>query len=302
MKKAIYAALVVVLTMASCGETKDPVLRNTSTYTTWNLYSPIDGDGESFVMKVDYSVSLEYMAQTISIGSSLNFNGANHELSTVEGNCEMKYFDNGGEMLSFSKITGFVGPEKMYPVEISGMITNLTYTDTPSEIGEIPGIGVLAEAWRKPVVAMGYNIGNLYSVHTFSCDSFYGGVTNTTAGQMGSFSSAEVIYRVAIDAAKAKADVMIYNAQFNEKMPKLQMALRGLNVEWGKDAYVVKGTDIVPEVLEAGAFTPNESFIVNSFELATTGDDLTNAQIDYVVKGMFHGSCTSSTVKLRLSE
>lgn len=136
-------------------------------------------------------------------------------------------------------------------------------------------------------------------INAFPTDCFYKGLTTTRVNGDASaqgFQTEDILYGVSINLATKKATVVMYDAQLNPKMPKLNIVLEGLDFILTSTGYRISGTDIVPGVIEGGSTTPNPGYKFDSFEFATrpndqiTKSDFTAATIDFTVRGgMFTG-------------
>ncbi|MCH5222645.1 MAG: hypothetical protein J1E82_01265 [Muribaculaceae bacterium] len=173
--------------------------------------------------------------------------------------------------------------------------------------------------YRPPygyVVAASYEIDDTYLVRTFQEDTFYLGTTITTyPSSDGGTVTAEIkaddntnnpmVYRIHLDLEKKTAALIIYNGKFSAvpaEPTKEVIIADGLNVEFTKDGVRVYGENIVPEVGEAGATTPNPRYVFNEIDFTTTNEILTECRLTYKVAGIYTGDFTGKYVLESLPE
>ena len=155
--------------------------------------------------------------------------------------------------------------------------------------------GITGIATPTPVPVLKYNIGNEYTVRTFCRDAYYAGTTTThytdKDGNAGSFENKEIVYRAVINVEKMTADVVIYNAQFAPQQPQkiTAMVLKALPVETMANGYRITGEDIIPEVVEGAATTPNPNYPFKKFSMTTTSDNLDQVAMEFNVGDRYHG-------------
>ncbi len=145
---------------------------------------------------------------------------------------------------------------------------------------------------RQPLVTL--NVDDRYKVQTFNADAVYPGTTATwyvANNQRVEYTDQNVVYMVSMDLKHNKAYVLIQNGKFAEKMPAISlMKLEDLDIEYVHGGYIIKGTNIVPQVAEGNSFTANPSYTFDTFALRTMSEDLTTVAIDFKVAGRFNGS------------
>ncbi|MCH5229402.1 MAG: hypothetical protein J1F12_05340 [Muribaculaceae bacterium] len=150
------------------------------------------------------------------------------------------------------------------------------------------------------VLIANYNVGENYKVKTFQKNTFYVGKTTTQYNMMGvdqTYETEDIYYQLSLDLKESKAQLLMFNAKFSnvEQEPKkAQINLNDLKVEYTDGVIKVYGENIIPEVVEGNATTPNEDFIFNTIEFTTTSEDLTQCEIKYQVAGRFYGSFTGA--------
>ena len=89
-----------------------------------------------------------------------------------------------------------------------------------------------------------------------------------------------------MNLAEKTADIVIYDAQFAEEMPmKLTMMLKGLNIEFTREGYVIKGENIVPLVGNDAIEYPQFAF--NEFVFECNDEFLINANVKFTVAGQY---------------
>ncbi len=271
--------------------------------TVINHLTPLDSSKEIIMTKGEYTVNLNATSREASITTtSLKFDNSDHAFATKG----MRMTANGYtvEGLGYGEVYSFSGSEGNLSIGGSAEISNMS--------GRLNPFGYFSKTYVPGYLqynsypfrlVMSYQYGTEYTVKTLSGDSFYAGKTITTyPGQGGAPSNYEndgAMYRVIIDPAKMVADVIIYDAQFAEPMPKMTaMIVKGLKVTATRDGFTAKGEGIVPSAVEGGMETPYETFPFTSIEVRTTGGDLTQVAIDYVVAGRFTGKFTGSSLRV----
>ena len=106
-----------------------------------------------------------------------------------------------------------------------------------------------------------------------------------------------MLYRVLIDLEKKTADIIIYNAKFAAAAPPLKaILLKGLKVTWGKGSYSIEGENLIPSVPEGGTWQENPRYVFNKFAFNTNGKTMTDANMSYLVAGMYTGQFSGSYV------
>lgn len=181
---------------------------------------------------------------------------------------------------------------------MSALSSATTATDLSGEISTAynynPVLNLITNVWRRFVIS--YKIDNRYTVQTFEKSTFWKGST-VTSYVMGNthkeFTTSAPVYSVDMDLENMTATVIIYNAQFAQEMPTVSiMKIEGLKVTCSAGKYSVAGSDMVPQVYEGGAWTPNTKFTFNNFTLTTTNSSLTSGSASFTVAGMFQGAAT----------
>lgn len=151
------------------------------------------------------------------------------------------------------------------------------------------------------IVLAKYRYGD-YEVKTFQKNTFFVGTTETTypfQGQNMSASSETIYYQLVIDIAEnpQKATLIMYNAKFSgvEQEPvKKQINLEDLDVTYANGLITVTGENIIPDIVEGSAVTPNPDYIFDNIEFKTISEDLTWCSITFKVRGIYNGSFRGS--------
>lgn len=270
--------------------------QSTVSYPTMNLISPLDG-GETFATEGNYSFMLNLTRRTGSVTTSnLKIDNKDYFFETDTVSTENYTTIDGGVLIRLRNLKGYLDNSKDMPLTNGNFdITSLFYVSNIS----VPGYNTTPDPY--PYVIGQYTAGN-WSVATFQKDAAYFGSTSTyyndEAGEQQEYKNDKMLYRVIIDAAKKKADIIIYNAKFAEPAPELKpIILAGLDVTWKRGAYEIHGENVVPQVVEGTSTTPNERYMFNKFDFYTTNVAMTKAQITYdVMGGAFKGTFSGSYV------
>ncbi len=295
MKKTTLGFLsMTMLALGACStDVEDTV--TTARYATCNLVSP-QGEGESFASKGIYGFYFNMTKGVASVSTNdLKIDNMSYSFTTDTA-AYRNYAYQEGELIRMKDLKGYLNNNRELPVnEANFDITSLFY------VSNVPVPGYSTRPVSFPYVIAQYDAAG-WSVATFQEDAAYHGTTLTmyqdSEGKPQSFENPDMLYRVIIDVDKKKADIIIYNAKFAAAMPKPLTAiiLKGLEVTWKKGGYEIKGTDIVPEVVEGTSTTPNAQYAFNNFTFSTDGKAMVSAKVAYQVAGRFIGSFEGSYV------
>lgn len=294
MKSAIIGASAILLLCSSC--LKDAVDERTIGYNTCNLIIPINQSEEPFATAASYTANVLVSDGKLGISSTVKLGTQELSLTTEKVNYESLTTDKGS-LTTFKNATGKASG---YPVtDFNGVISSIVFY--PESATELPGINFTSASLYAPMTVFQYYLGNDYLVKTFSRDAVYYGLTETSVtGVEDPYSNKGILYRVVMSNDFKKADVVMYDAKLNDKMPSLTFVLKDLEVKFNRSGYTISGENLVPQVLEAGKYTPYEAFTFNSFSFTTTSFDLVNADIVFKVAGRFNGKFTGQYVVTEL--
>ncbi len=285
---ALGAVALAAPLLTSCLGDGDDNREQTLVYNIVNLVTPSDADVKPYMSTGTYSFYLK--------GSNLTVSTADLMLGTSKSSFvtgETPYTQTVsalGTVISFNGCSGNVNQDSSLPLNnFSGRITSAVYYISTV----VPGITGIATP--TPIPVLKYNIGNEYTVRTFCRDAYYAGTTTThytdKDGNAGSFENKEIVYRAVINVEKMTADVVIYNAQFAPQQPQkiTAMVLKALPVETMANGYRITGEDIIPEVVEGAATTPNPNYPFKKFSMTTTSDNLDQVAMEFNVGDRYHG-------------
>ncbi len=290
-----FAAVAMLTAGTSCSK-HDPESTYTVSYPIYNLYTPLTDGQAAHVSPGTYQLFYDFINVTVQIGANgVTWNNAAYNFTTDAVRFTSGYDKDGGEVIEFKNAKATVAGME---VDMTGMLTNRKYY-TKQVVPDIDG-GVL-NYYELPVIAFGYNIGDLYSVRTFNPESYIGGTTQTTYemdGEPKTYTTNKMLYRTVIDPQKMTADMVMYNARFADEMGRdlVAVVLKNLNVEWLPNGYRISGNDIIPFYLEGEALQPIPPFTFNSISVSTVGDRLTDFVIDYEVAGKYKGHFDGSVI------
>ncbi len=297
MKKTLLGALALSGLLFSgtvftgCDSTpKDSTA--TVTYLTCNLITPLDG-GASYATKGLYSFNFNLSQWKVAFTTGdLQTNDKRYSFVTNETDY-LQFTPYNGMVYYIKGFTGNVDNSATLPLKDSYMWITSNFYYYPSAI--IPTYThpslVFNGEYIQPALIGSYQVGEEFKVKTFMPDAFYAGTTHTTfptmGGAEGTYENKDMYYRVLVDVVKNKADVMICNARFSnsEKEPlKAFVYLKDMDVTFGNGYYRITGADITPKLYEGGKFEDYPSFNIKSFDMTTTGADMTGAVMDYIVE------------------
>lgn len=305
MKKLLLGALALSgLFLTSCDTTpKDSTAK--VTYLTCNLITPLDGS-PSYATKGLYSFNFNLSQWRVAMATSDLYVGEKRYSFTTDETDYVQYAPYNGMVYYIKGFQGNVNNSATMPLKDSYLwiTTNFYYYSSAIlPTYEHPSL-VFNGSYIQPALIGTYQVGEDFKVRTFMPDAFYSGKTYTTyPGQGGTIENNEnkdMYYRVLVDAAKNKADVMICNARFSasEREPlKAFIYLKDLDVTFGDGFYRITGAGITPQLYEGGKFDDYPSFNIESFTMSTTGTDMTGAVMDYTVLHTMNTGDTPVTVK-----
>ncbi len=288
-KSTLSILLVAPALLASCGTDKTES-KATVNYRICNLVTPLDG-GESVASYGIYTFDFNLTEVKVATStSSLLYNNNNYFFNTNDVTFA-QYPPFNGMVYYFKGMKGNVNNSSATPLENPKFLitSNFVYENPGYTPTEHPGL-LYDRTQIAPLVIASYQVGSDFKVNTFATDAFYIGVTNTEypdmKGGMEYNENNDMYYRVLIDVAKKKADVIFYNAKFSksEREPKkIAIVLNNLDITYGDGCYEIKGENIVPKLFEAGQLEDYPSFTFETFSMQTTGETMNGAVMNYVV-------------------
>ncbi len=292
MKKIIFGAAAIALLFSSC----DTSTKDSTSMNLYKVYNHIFSKttGEITTSQNIYSVELNWTQGTVAISTKdLKIDNKDNSFTTTPGVIgEVKTYNTSegvAQTMKFERLTGNFNDDSSMPLQNfrakwSSALNVPTYS-------ELQNSGVQAK--MNPLI-LSYEIGNEYMVRTFQVDCFYKGSTNTSFvamdGQSGTYQNTNMLYRVILDVDKKKGDVQIFKAKFAEQQPEISLiAVKGLDLTFNSEGYVLKGENIVPGVVENGKETPNDKYIFNQIEFVASGPELTQGFFSFKVADRFTG-------------
>lgn len=304
MKKALLIGTVALagLALTSCNDTKT-VYSDVKNYPipTYNLFTDVNGQAAPFVNIGTYTYTIKMPENTISAyvsgmtapgGGQITFQTAEVALKA-----DMIEMDNNkmAEAISF-KTNDIQGNPNV--TDVNCLLTQAAYA--PGDV-KIEGYSRFLPSETQHFTVMSYKWSN-WLVRTFWPDmTFKGRTTTTIPGQADPFQTGNILYRVIMqrddtNALNGKADVIMYNALFTDKMPEITVVIKDLKLDFTPGGYEITGTDVVPYMVEAGALQEAPTHKFNSISLSVTGD-LTAMMATYTVANVFQGRFAGSSIK-----
>lgn len=283
--KLLIAILGLGVSLSSCNlDNDDEDNYVTSNFTCCNLV--VSSEGEAFATTAGYSLTFYYLSDVMTLGTNTLNLGNNNNLSFVSPQLTMstKYYPFNGmqaDVTSFSS-TGFTqGNVSIRNLKgCTSMMTNLVGTNDPfSPIYKFNAY--------TPLI-LSYNVNDSYTVKTFMKDAVYTGTTNIrTVGDGNVYTNDGVRYRVVFSDDLKKADIIFYNAKFDERMPvTVNFVLQNLDVTYNRSGYVIsnpEGQNLIPYTYENG-LVENKNYQFTSFQFINASDNLTVGQAIYTVQ------------------
>lgn len=298
--KSILALIAALpLLMASCNSDSSDHSTSNLTVPTYNLFTPIDGQGDVVVRLSNYNVTVQSPDYTAQLSaSSLALPGAGTASFTTKAmplTVSSVDVDNiYRQILTFSAADASETGSKV--TGLSGKLTQAFYSPDLSVTQFSP--------WFIPdnylsFLVMQYTLDNTWLVRTFWPDVLFRGST-MISGNGSPTQNNEIEIRVNIDLTKPVngkyvAEVMLYNLPGGEDEPVAHCVLKGLEADFNMNGYIVKGTGIVPQTVIGNAAAEEDTDRkIRNFNLSVTGD-LTQAaaSIDFEnsVHYSFNGQC-----------
>lgn len=290
MNKFSFSILLTATSLlASCG-IDHTESKATVNYRTCNLITPLDG-GESVASVGIYTFDFNLTESKVTTSTSnLICNNINYFFTTNEVSFS-QYPPYDGMVYYFSGMKGNVNNSSITPLENPKFLltSNFVYVNPGYTPSGHPGL-IFNGTQIPPLVIASYQVGSEFKVRTFASDAFYTGVTNTEypnmTGGTDHNQNKDMYYRVLIDVAKKKAEVIFYEAKFSnsDREPKkVAIVLEDLDITFGDGFYEIKGENKVPKLFEAGQLEDYPSFTFQTFYMKTTGEAMNGAEMNYVV-------------------
>lgn len=274
MKKHILiaAAGLAAVALTSCSDSES---HNTTTWNSrvYNLVTSLNGAANPYVSQATYSFEFEsYSAKAaltservqLSADKSISFKAADFDyLSGIYTS-----IDNGN----------YVGYE--FNVAAPKMEAGQPVTDLKALLTDgfyicptlIPGLEKVV--YSSLYTNMTYKTENCL-VRTFAADACFKGTTIATANGATHEPNNDIIYRVVLnlqDASKYTADLYLVNAQFAQGMPKMTIALKGLDLKFVSTGYIISGANVAVSQVADGKLTPVPGFNIDKIEFNVHND------------------------------
>lgn len=290
-----FAAVACCGLLASCTSDNEPTT-STLTYQVTNYIVPADTQKDVELSNSTYVFRTEDNQMLVN-ETGMKIEGTAYNFTTDQKTFKL-YSYNQGQIITVEGNNANINSNPSLPLRnFNCAITTFVYY-TPVAVPGVVGVNVIT-----PVPVMKYDIGDLYTVRTFSRDAYFCGTTSTfypdAEGNLTNYENKNIIYRMVIDIDKLTADLVMYQAQFAPQAPVLSaIVLKGLNVKLTRSGFDISGTNIVPEVGEGNSTTPNPKYTFDSVQFHTASEDLSQATIRYTVGGRFSGSFTGAYLLL----
>lgn len=278
--------LTFVLGLASCNLDNDPDenFSQLSFSNVCNLVIPTDGD--AFTTRGNYQLTYYTTQGTCSLMGS-GFSTGVGAFSTTTMTCNIQNYTNGQQLFQVVRFSGGQRADSSMPV-----ISNLE--GYSSQLVNLPPAEPLISPYPGPAtytlpLVLQYTQNDDTTVKTFMPDAIYTGKTTIITPSTGKkFDNDEMSYRIYMSNDLQKADVIMYNAKFDEGMPFALQAvvLEGLKVSYNKNGYTVtidNADGITPKMFMNGKLIEYEMYNFTNFTLDNTSNDLTRAGITYTV-------------------
>lgn len=281
----LSAVLISGLLFSSCNVDSDDDDNYMSVdYACSNLIIP--NNGEAFATSAVYNLIYYYLSgNVVASTDNLNLGYGNQKFVTNAMPCETKLYTidwspNALDVTTFSG--GSANSDGLSIRNLKGYassVVNILSTNDPI----IPAYPFTAQI---PLV-ISYNVNNDYTVKTFMADAIYRGQTRVATVGSGEapYTNDNIRYRVIFSKDYKKADFVIYNAKFADRMPvTINFVITDLDVAFTQNGYSITGSNLTPSTFEGGELTPAPTYMITSFEFINTSDDLSRGSAMYTVQ------------------
>lgn len=305
MKKQLFfgiLALSLGMSMTSCDKDGKEEMTTQISVTAYNLFSPLSGTGTVSTAYTNYSLSLKYPDNTMTLwvdNMSLPDGGTgSFTLNPIEFTNES---NNAGQAYSIKNPA---------PTGTGATVTNLSATVTnkfnvPPTIENLnyPYIVPSSVSYPPYFMVADYTLNNSTRVRTFWPDvDFKGKTTIVTQGLSTNYENEDMSYRVVMgrdeqtNALGNTATLLIYDAKFAEAMPsQTVIVLEGLTLTFNATGWRISGQNIVPKMYSDGNLVDFPAFPFNSIDMSSTGN-MTSVSCIYTVRGTYYGTFTGSCI------
>ena len=292
-----------MLALASCSKTQTV---NTYSYSLkcYTLVTSTDGQTAPFVTQTTYGFSFEAVSAKAEFSSNLQLpDGKSGDFVASDIPFMNSIYQTADQ-------TGFavyefqsVKPAMTSGSQISNVKCFLTsgFYEMPSGV-VIPGLqGV---QYYSPYPNIVFNIDGYYA-RSFRSDVCFKGKTVAIAHGQEQEPNTDMVYRVVMDLSDAsayKADLYLVNAQLATGMPKITIALKGLDLKFTNAGYTISGTNVAAGMVEGSAITPQPSYTFDSINFEVQSDRngfLAAAKGSYSVGGRFSATFTEGSCNMQ---
>lgn len=299
MKKKLIClgAGMLMLGMVSCNNGSTST--QTITIPICSLVTPINGGADVSVTEGTYTFNMDNSLGTIALSTTgLEVDGSKYSFSTDPVKSTSVNDPKRGTILRVTSTSPGIatGATSLALSDLSCSIYPYVIYDLPY----VPGINTTMVQVQPIIIS--YKIGD-YLVRTFQSDTFVSGMTvsefKNKEGLIDSYTNTSTLYRVVMNIPKKTANVVLYSVKFAEQMPEIKtMLLKDLSLTFDASGFTVKGSNIVPSVVENTTSVPNDKFPFDSFVLKTIGNDMTDIICDFNVAGRYKGSFSGSVIPI----
>ena len=304
MKKIFLPMAVCALLAAACSSNNEN--QQSVTYADYNLIIDNDNpDAPAQASASTYGFTAYYSKGGAAIqGNDIIINNQKYSFETDTMAYSAYYFKtelNGSEttigQTTFSK-PGSTGLGSSAS-DLKGAILGMYYPATNDSLSTTFNVGLMER------LDLSYTLANRYKVQTFWPNSFYIGQTYASDSQE-SLSSRTPRYMVNVNFSSSKATVFVYNSELSTSDSSLPKVIRigDIPVHFNHNSYYLEAESPKTTVLSKRNGTPmlidSVGFQVENFSLRITSEDLTEADINYRLKGKsvnFTGSSVPKPVK-----
>lgn len=292
-KQILFAAASAALLLASC----DKEGTNTQTFTTQMMnyiteVSPTGAPtGEATIEGGLYKFGFDYNSSTVVMTAE-----------NLPSRVGISTFSTPALPATSNAIQNIVvNTKSAITPEVSVENLTIAYTPgvTPTDV-TIPGVDNQQFPYGYMYPITRYTIGGDYLVRTFWPDMVFFGTTTTMFNETMSEPLTNIRYRIILkkDDKVYKATMVIYEAQFAPQMPKMNLVLEKLDVDFQPNGIVISGKDVIPQYLDGGSLLPNPNFPFDDLRFVIHGTNLTEGRAEFSVAGRFVGSFNGTYIQL----
>ncbi len=209
----------------------------------------INASGANYVLNIDYT---SQVADITVSGLQLTPGGASYTFNIP---AQRFYFDASGALI--------VDVPAALDADNDVTINNFRLSLLDRMMGQ--------DGWI-PVWTISYEVNSRFTVSAIQLSTVYFGSSNVKVGDDKSFDTKEPYYSLVFDSksvngSKMKGKLLLYNAQFASSMPKMNMAIRDIEFDFGSRGFNAHADELE---LYLNDTTLQPEYAITNFSLSAT--------------------------------